>query len=157
MRVDEASALEDTLARLRQRYSLGFYVPDGASEHAPVRVDLSQEARLRYLDAEIHSRRVFVSGGGSSEQAGPTTVTRAHAFDTGTDSTSVHDGAQADETTPRRKSVPVNEDSGPLVNTVNTDSDNSSQQPSSSPAPSAAPAQAPASGGWPRVDQQNPK
>lgn len=157
MRVDEASALENTLARLRQRYSLGFYVPDGSSDHAAVRVDLSQEARLRYLDAEVHSRRVFVSGGGSSERAGPTTVTRAHAPDTGMDSTSAHDVTPADETTSRRKSAPVNEDSGPHVNTIDTGSDNSSQQPGSSPTPSAAPAQAPASGGWPRADQQNPK
>jgi hypothetical protein len=150
MRVDEASALEDTLTRLRQRYTLGFYVPGGSKDQDPVRVDLSEEARLRYMDAEIHSRRVFIGGGGSGERAGPTSVTRAHAPDTGTDSATVQNQTSATETTAAtRKSAPVNEDSGPRVNTIDIDSDSSSRQ-SGSP-----PAQTPTRG-WPRADQQSP-
>jgi VWFA-related protein len=122
MRVDEASALEDTLAKLRQRYALHFYFPDGSSDQRSVRVDLSQEARMRYLDAEVRSRRVFISGGGSLERAGPTVVTRAQAANKNADSTPVRDQTTGTETpTPGRRSVAVNEDSGPRVNTIDPD------------------------------------
>ncbi len=154
IQVDQASALQDTLARLRQRYALNFYLPEGmkAGDATSVRVDLSQEAKLRYFDAEIHYRRVFLSGG-SEERAGTTVVSRVGtAVDAAPDSGA--SSAQTSDTSGHRK-VAVNEDSEPAVNTLDTDSgDSNSNQPSS---PSKAPAQAPPAGGWPRASGQTSK
>jgi hypothetical protein len=76
--VDDASALEETLMRLRQRYALHFNSADitASSTHSPVRVDLTDAARRRYPDAEVRYRRVTLSG--NSREAGPISVTRAH-------------------------------------------------------------------------------
>jgi VWFA-related protein len=156
IQVDEASALRDTLARLRQRYALNFYLPEGVKpgDSTSVRVDLSQEAKLRYFDAEIHYRRVFLSGG-SEERAGTTVVSHVGtavdaAPDSGTSS------AQTTGTSGHRK-VAVNEDSEPAVNTLDTDSGNSNSNQSSTPSPSQKPAQTAPSGGWPRATGQPSK
>ncbi len=153
IQVDEASALRDTLARLRQRYALNFYLPEGMKPGDPtsVRVDLSQEAKLRYFDAEIHYRRVFLSGG-SDERAGTMVVSRVGkaiddaAPDSGPSTT------QTPDTSPHRK-VAVNEDSETPVNTLDTDSTDSSPSQPPTSAPSQAPAQTPHTGGWPRTSQ----
>jgi hypothetical protein len=145
MRVDEASALEETLARLRQRYALHFYLPEGANaaDRDAVRVDLSRDARLRYQDAEVHYRRVFLSGN-AGERSGPTVVTRAPdpseapvANEPATD--------QRGSSPPKRRRVAVNEDSGDHINTIDSNGDSTAQQP-------AAPASPPSKGGWPRAD-----
>ena len=50
MAVDQASAFEQTLARIRERYALYFYLPDGmqpGEEHS-VEVLLTDAARRRY-------------------------------------------------------------------------------------------------------------
>jgi hypothetical protein len=150
MDVDRASALEDTLARLRQRYALHFYLPDGSQpvDLHSIQVDLSQEARIRYRDAEVRSRRVFMSGGTGPERAGPTVITRSkQPADTTVEST----GPTPDETqgrsVPKRRRVAVNDDSGPRVNTVDPDPDNSGW-PVETPPPQTAPHH-----GWPRADQ----
>jgi len=116
MSINDASALEDTLARLRQRYALHFYLSEEAqakSQHA-IRVDLSTEARIRYPEAEVRSRRVFMGGGGSNENSGPTVVTHQ---------TTVSDPIPGETETagpsPKRKRVAVNEDeSGPAGSSV---------------------------------------
>ena len=120
MRVDEASALEDTLARLRQRYTFNFYYPSGANERSPVRVELARQARIRYANAEIRSRQVFLAGTGAGEHAGPTVVTRAGPPDVDQDSGGTQGNASGGATASRTRSVPVNEESGPRVNTVET-------------------------------------
>jgi VWFA-related protein len=147
MSVDDASALEDTLARLRQRYALHFYLTDEAqskSQHS-IRVDLSSEARIRYPDAEVRSRRVFMSGSDASPSSGPTVVTHqtapadpAPAYDS--------DSQQA----PKRR-VAVNEDSsGPVINTVETPDTPTTDAPApAQPQPQSAPATQPK--GWPRA------
>jgi VWFA-related protein len=141
--VDQASALEDTLAKLRQRYTLNFYFPPGSPDHSPVRVDLSQEARIRYMDAEVRSRQVFFSGNASGERAGPTIVTRAEPADTTASSTS-QDQSSTDTTSHRRRSVAVNEEYGPVVNTVDSDSGSAHSQPDTPAKQGAtAPSQAP--------------
>jgi hypothetical protein len=172
MHVDEASALEDTLARLRQRYALYFYLPEGSKQagQGTVKIDLSQEAKLRYQDAEIHYRRVYMSGSGSDERPGPMVVTRAQQP---VDPVNESNPSQ-DQNSSKRRSVAVNEDSEPRVNTIDVDSDTSNQegtrspaQPAQapqtstqtakpSPAPSSQPAQAPNAGGWPRATQKTP-
>jgi hypothetical protein len=113
MRVDEASSLEDTLARLRQRYALYCYLPEGSwAGSGSIQVDLSQEARLRFLDAEIHYRRIYMSGSGSGEHSGPMAVTSAHP----TTATSDESTASRDQPVRKGRRVAVNEDSGPRVN-----------------------------------------
>ncbi len=173
MHVDEASALEDTLARLRQRYALYYYVPEGSRQagQGTVKVDLSQEARLRYQDAEIHYRRVYMSGSGSDEHPGPTVVTRAQKPIDTTDESS----PSQDQNMSKRRSVAVNEDSEPRVNTIDVDSETSSQEAarqsaqsaqarqsstqSSKPFPptSPPPTPGPNGGGWPRATQKTPQ
>jgi VWFA-related protein len=154
MRVQDASALEDTLARLRQRYALHFYVPEGAKsvDLQSIQVDLSREARLHYQDAEVRSRRVYMSGGETGERPGTTVVTRTHApADATTEPTPRVASTDAeDDTAPKRRHAAVNDSSGPKVNTIDEGSGNSSQQ-TVTPAP-AQPAQ---KGGWPRADQKS--
>jgi hypothetical protein len=141
MPVSDASALEDTLARLRQRYALHYYLTDGAQDQSrhDIRVDLSSEARIRFHDAEVRSRRVFMAGGSDSESSGPTVVTRQTAP---AEPMPIDDSNQP---TLKRRRVAVNEDSaGPAVNTVDTPANTRS-------------AETPARGGWPRVDTTTAK
>jgi hypothetical protein len=57
MAVEEASALENTLARIRERYALYFYLPDGVKpgDERAIEVELSDAARKRYPGAEVRS------------------------------------------------------------------------------------------------------
>lgn len=164
MRVDDASALEDTLMRLRQRYALYFYMPEGvtSSDRQTLQVDLSQETRLRYPDAEIHYRRVYMTGSSAGERSGPAEVTHARPLTDGEEPSLP--GEQSTPTTKGRRAA-VNDDSGPVVNTIPDPDDSSNQQ--SAPAqgsqtsqpraaqPSTPAPQAPQSG-WPRAQPQNP-
>ena len=151
MQVTEASALEDTLARLRQRYALHFSLPEGSQvgDRQKVQVGLSQEARLRYPDAEVRYRRVFISGERNG-QAGPTLTTRVPA-PVESDTRSVSEPTGSTESAPRQRGA-VNEDSGPVINTVDPGEGASKSTPAPTGQP-ATPARTPPaqSGGWPRV------
>jgi VWFA-related protein len=112
--IDDASALEETLMRLRQRYALYF---NSAEAHGTMTVDLTDVARRRYRDAELHYRRVSIAG--NTREAGPISITRAHAPDgqnavTAEGSTT---SSGADETAaPKRRRVAVNPSYGSGVN-----------------------------------------
>jgi hypothetical protein len=164
MRVDEASALEDTLARLRQRYALFFHLPEGSAstDQRSVEVALSNTTRLRTQEAEIRYRRVYMAGTTSREHVGPVVSRIQQPAET---------GPTRDEPAPsKHPRTAVNEDLGPHINTVDIDSDSSSQKSSSpstgasqSPTQNAQPATHNASdtpqpvrrGGWPRATQQS--
>lgn len=81
MSVDQASALEDTLRRLRQRYALHFYLPDGVKEgeQRDLRIDLTTAAQRRYPDAQVRYRGNYVAQQSNnstpSEEQQPATVT----------------------------------------------------------------------------------
>jgi hypothetical protein len=118
MSVNDASSLEETLARIRQRYTLYFNMPAGleAGQDRNVQVDLAAAARRRYSDADVHYRRVSMSSNASSNgssnggvDAGTTRVTRApsHNRDYSTSSAS---GADQDPPPVRRRRPAVNED-----------------------------------------------
>ncbi len=84
MSVDDASALETTLARLRQRYALHFYLPQGVNpgEERGIEVDLASAARQRYPGADVRYRRVYLAPGGAvsaGARGEPAMVTRAPA------------------------------------------------------------------------------
>ncbi|MEZ5356314.1 MAG: VWA domain-containing protein [Bryobacteraceae bacterium] len=61
--VDDATALETTLSRLRQRYALHFVVPDGvrAGEQRRIEVSLASSAARRYAGAELRYRHVYIA------------------------------------------------------------------------------------------------
>jgi VWFA-related protein len=81
-RVDEASALETTLTRLRQRYALYFQLPEGArtGQQRNVNIALSDAAARQYPSADVRYRRSYVSQATVKETgvetAEPATVTR---------------------------------------------------------------------------------
>ena len=75
MAVDQASAFEQTLERVRERYALYFYLPEGmqpGEEHS-VEVLLTDAARRRYRGAEVRYRRSYLAPNGANhtEQARP--------------------------------------------------------------------------------------
>ena len=69
MSVDDASSFEDTLARIRQRYALYFYLPEGVQSAADtsIEVDLSDSARQHYPGAKIRQRRPYTPPPGSDD------------------------------------------------------------------------------------------
>ena len=69
MAVDQASAFEQTLERIRERYALYFYLPEGMqpSEEHSVEVLLTDAARRRYPGAEVHYRRSYLAPNGSTD------------------------------------------------------------------------------------------
>jgi VWFA-related protein len=69
MSVDQGSAFEQTLARIRERYALYFYLPDGApsAEARSVEVQLSDAARRRFPRAEVRYRRSYLAPNGVTE------------------------------------------------------------------------------------------
>lgn len=160
MNVEDASSLEDTFARLRQRYALYFNYPEGNESSTPenVKVDLSNEAKIRFADAEIHYRHVYMASN-SGSNSGMTSVTRTHApVDSDSNSSADPDLPAATQTHGRRPAV--SDDSGSGVNTVNSDSDSTGTSTGSStgtagssgsaPAPAAKPATS--QGGWPSAN-----
>ena len=90
MPVDGAYALEDTLARIRQRYALHFNLPAGAhsGEQRSVSVELSAAALRRYPYAEVRYRHeYFVPNGVTPSQSTPdaTVISRAPVSNSGDD------------------------------------------------------------------------
>jgi hypothetical protein len=71
LEVDDASALETTLARLRQRYALYSYLPEGVKpgQELNIEVELADAARRRYPNADVRFRRVYLAPGGADEEA----------------------------------------------------------------------------------------
>src|SRR5687767_10232359 len=63
--VNDASTLETTFARIRKRYAIYYYLPEGASattEDTGVQVDLTGSARTLNPDGELRYRQVFLAG-----------------------------------------------------------------------------------------------
>ncbi len=65
MPVDDASALDNTLARIRETYALHFHLPPGTKpgDKQNIDVQLADSARSQYRDAEVHFRRVYLAPG----------------------------------------------------------------------------------------------
>jgi VWFA-related protein len=114
MSVNDAEALEETLARLRQRYTLYFNLPEGVQpgQDSNIQVDLTPDVRRRFSDAEVRYRRTSMSNT-DSRGAGPTKVTRAPR-DSGLSDSS---DSTTDSSTPtvHRRRVAVNEDGTPVA------------------------------------------
>ena len=150
MSVNDASALEETLTRLRQRYALFFNLPEGVApgQERNIVVELSPEARRRYPDADVHYRRAFLSGNRDREY-GPTVVRRASRDSDY--SSPAPASTPADPPSPtRRKRVAVNEDGSPISSASDDGSKPAPLQPAAvdTKSPSAP------SGGWPKANPQ---
>jgi hypothetical protein len=66
--IDDASALETTLASIRQRYALYFHLPADAKpgQERSIDVQLAEPARRRYPDAELRFRKSYVASSTTS-------------------------------------------------------------------------------------------
>ena len=154
MSVNDASALEETLSRLRQRYTLYFNLPDGVKpgDERNIEVGLTASAQRRHGDAEVRYRRVFM-GAGASHDAAPVHVTRA-PIDPGYSegSSTSRSGQDADPSTTRRRRVPVNQDGSP-ISSPTTDDDGTPSPGPLKPSPGGQPSSpAPNAPGWRKVD-----
>jgi VWFA-related protein len=131
MSVNDASALEETLARLRQRYTLFFNLPNGVQpgQERNIVVDLTPQTRRRFSDAEVRYRRMSMTQDGGASTA-PTLVTHAPS-DRGY-STSSADSGSPDVPAVKRRRVAVNEDGSPIG--PSTDQTKAST-PAATPAP----------------------
>jgi VWFA-related protein len=130
MRVDESAALETTLTRLRQRYTLHFNLPEGVQpgQERSIEVQLADATRRRYAGSEVRYRRVYVRQDGTTSE--PVMVSRTPAT---TGRTTASESATPGAASRRRR--PVNED-GSRIDTAE-------------PAPNS-------SGGWRRSDDVAP-
>jgi hypothetical protein len=135
MSVNDASALEETLARLRQRYTLYFNLPDGVKpgDERNIEVALAASAARRHTDAEVRYRRVS-QGSGSGGDVSPVRVTRAPA-DAGYSTPSVS-SSNSDTSSTRRRRVAVNQDGSAISGPA---SDNDSSPAPAKPSPSTTP------------------
>jgi VWFA-related protein len=129
--VDDASALENTLSRIRQRYALHFHLPDGVKpgQERNIEVELAAAARQRYPGVEVRYRRVYLT----PDARGPAEASSPPA--------QIRQGATA------RRRPAVNEPLGGPGATSTVDTTPSPATPAPPPAADPAPAQ----GGWPRV------
>lgn len=68
MSIDQASALEQTFLRIRQRYSLYFTLPEGVKpgQERNIEVGLADAVYLRFPGAEVRYRRVYMVPNGSA-------------------------------------------------------------------------------------------
>ena len=81
--IDDGSALETTLNRLRKRYALHFNSGD-AEKRFVIDVQLADAAARRYPDAELRFRRVYLGNG--TPTSDPVTVNRNSGNSRQTDS-----------------------------------------------------------------------
>ncbi len=173
MPISDASSFQDTLERLRQRYALHFYWPDGATdpEGRTVVVNLAHSTGARYSGSEVRYRRAYLSSarahhaGGLievSREADPTDPQGARSSRPALAAANSRSGAGGGDVgasqAPVRRRAAVNERSGPLVNAVDVESDDTPerkatpQTSTSTDTGQASPAPEKRTG-WPRVDE----
>ena len=161
--VDEADALRDTLARIRQRYELHFYLPPGvhAGDERSIDLELAGLARSRYPDAQLRYRHEYYAAadGPSTGGAGgsqPVVVTQSGASDPTAAPAPADD---PDRPRYRRRGVSQVGDSSPDGPLVGADPGPATGSPAPAAAPSnpawkkadptqAAPPASPQSPGW---------
>jgi VWFA-related protein len=155
--VDDASALETTLARIRQSYALHFHLPEGVKpgEERAIEVQLADAARRRYPNAEVRYRRVYLTPNGAVDARAPSTpaasepVVVSHA--PARDNT---EGPPRMRRQPAASDVPDGPHEGPLdisrqsAGTGHSQPTGTSQTPQSTSQPK---------GGWRRADDPTPQ
>jgi hypothetical protein len=158
MPVGGASAFEDTLARLRQRYSLHFYWPSAAAkpEEHIVAVAMSHSAGAEYPNAEVRYRRAYVGIPSGRNSGTLLEVSRQpdsiDPQDTATAATVKSNSRNTPAAAPQRRTA-VNEHAGSGPNLMDDQADANADPPAAqtrSPAqqPQATP---PVRHGWPKA------
>jgi VWFA-related protein len=151
MPVSDASAFENTLSRIRQRYALHFYLPQGVKpgQERNIEVALADSARSRYAGAEVRYRRTYLApgGGSGSSEPEPTVISRAPDQSSSADR----------EAPPRRRAPRGDVSTGPRDGPLDVGGWRPAEGPAK-PAPAAQPApvqNAPADnqdqGGWRQI------
>jgi VWFA-related protein len=81
MPVSDTYALQDTLARIRQRYALYFSLPPGvrAGEERQIELQLADAAQRRSLGTEVHYRRSYYAPNSTPGNSGSTVVSQSGA------------------------------------------------------------------------------
>ena len=63
--VNDASAVETTFERIRQRYAVYYHLPEGMDAAAGMELDLTDAARRRHPDAALQYRRITLAKDGA--------------------------------------------------------------------------------------------
>lgn len=164
MRVDDASAFEMTLSRIRQRYALHFLLPPGAKagEERTIDVQFSAQAIRRYPTGELRYRHQYLPPSDGNTSSDAETVSDATPTSNSTSQ------PQSSESAPvfRRRPNVSDTGSGPRGPNPNVGSGwprSEPSQPAATTTPTAAPspAETPATTetkgkGWPRVKPEPP-
>lgn len=114
MSVNDASAVETTFERIRQRYAVYYHLPEGMDSARGLDLDLSNAARRRHPDAALQYRRV----GLTQDSGKPGLITRipAHAPSSRDPEPAQTDADSADSSSnPTHKRRAVNDSSGAPV------------------------------------------
>ena len=143
LRVDDASALETTLMRLRQRYALHFNLPEGVQpgQERNIEVELSDAARRRYPGSEVRYRRSYVGQDGNRSSE-PVMVSQTPS--TSRQPAASPSASSSDDRPVQRRRRAVNED-GSAVDKYET-----------KPIPTDRSTGNSSSGGWRRADEPAP-
>ncbi len=152
LRVDDSYALEDTLARIRQRYALNFYLPAGVrpGEERYVTVQLANATQNRFPGADVRYRQSYFAPTSVAPSPANSDVTLRRA---GSDNPAVDATSDSGPPVMRRRPAVSQPDSsgGPLIpdNSQTAPAPAPATQPASPPAAQPAPAPAaPSSPGW---------
>jgi hypothetical protein len=143
MEVDSASAFQETLEKLRQRYALYFYWPPGPAnpEERLVTLALSASAGAEFREAEVRYRRAYLGKAGGRRSGTLMEVSREpDSADPPSKSASAADrGLEMDATSSvsstRERRPAVNEDSNLGPNATLDNSAGDSQAAEAQPAP----------------------
>jgi hypothetical protein len=73
--INDATSVETTFERIRRRYAIYFYLPDGMGTEHPLELDLANAARRIHPDASLQYRQVALAKDG----ARPGLITRVPA------------------------------------------------------------------------------
>jgi hypothetical protein len=156
MPVDDASSLETTLERIRQRYALHYHLPEGLKpgQDRKIEVQLSDAARRRYPGAEIRFRRINQAQGGTGTPE-PTVVTRVPSSAPSPSVARDASESSAAKSPGSRRRTAISEPDGPRGANASTDVDREEASTQAPAAPTNAPP-APPTRGWRRVDEPAP-
>ena len=108
--MNDASSVETTFERIRQRYALYFYLPDGVKDGRGMEVDLTDKARRQHPDAALQYRQIGLTQDG----APPGLITRVPPHSpSGRDPEP--DNSELSDVSPAHRRLGVNESTGSPV------------------------------------------